>query len=209
MSAPLQPQQESNQSAARHDGGRDWRVPPPRPAQPPLSLSPTRDETADDNPYEVLPPVDLPPVEPPWQAPPDVQSPRDCPACGYDMRGIPSAKCPECGADYHDAVARIARREDSGWSWLWSLRWALLGLVSMPLLWVPVAWGLLKFGGFAGYLLAVVSGVLVAAGVTFFCAAQAYEEQSDEIEGIVLAGAIIIGVGGANVGCLGTLFSLL
>ncbi len=52
-----------------------------------------------------------------------------CVACGYDVRGIPEAQCPECGFGYDHAAIRIAasnalllRSEDlriaSRWAWV-------------------------------------------------------------------------------------------
>jgi hypothetical protein len=31
-----------------------------------------------------------------------------CAACGYDLRGLPRARCPECGAE--SLIARFVRR---------------------------------------------------------------------------------------------------
>src|SRR4051812_46128223 len=56
-----------------------------------------------------------------------------CPACGYDLRGIASDRCPECGATIHRASLREsslpwARRQQVG-AWrayrrtVWTATW--------------------------------------------------------------------------------------
>ncbi len=171
------------------------------PSQPPPSQPPVDglDET-----YPVLPPPERGPVEI-WSPEPEIDEERTCPKCGYDMRGISSVRCPECGSVYEQAVLK---RNDAvaSWSVLFSFRWVVYGIAPM-FLWALLAWFMLKYGGAYGYLAAVVSGVLTALGMAFWTASEAYEEH-DELEGLILALAIMIGVGFVNLSMLNVLLSL-
>ena len=39
-----------------------------------------------------------------------------CPLCGYDLRGLPEDRCPECGHAFDPASLRDARRSSPAWS---------------------------------------------------------------------------------------------
>ena len=174
---------------------------------PPSSQPPPSQPAADllDETYPVLPPPERGPVEI-WNPEPDIDEERTCPKCGYDMRGIRSTRCPECGAVYEQAVLN---RNDAlaSWSVLLSLRWVVYGIAPM-FLWALLAWFMLKYGGVYGYLAAVVSGVLTALGMAFWSASQAFCEERDELAGLALALAIMIAVGFVNFAMLDVLLSL-
>jgi len=169
---------------------------PPPPSHPSVD---GLDET-----YPVLPPAERGPVEI-WNPEPAIEEERTCPKCGYDMRGITSARCPECGAEYEQAVLKRNDRVNN-WSVFLSFRWVAYGIAPM-FLWAFLAWFMLKYGGPYGYLAAVVTGVLTALGMALWTASQAYEEH-DELEGLVLALAIMIAVGFINFSMLNVLLSL-
>jgi hypothetical protein len=43
---------------------------------------------------------------------PDAPTDQDvlCPLCGYNLRGLPKARCPECGADFGEWANLAIRR---------------------------------------------------------------------------------------------------
>src|SRR5947207_11875152 len=56
-----------------------------------------------------------------------------CGRCGYSLRGLPGATCPECGADTARVGTRRARRRFSRGTWLACAMWIalLLGVNSV------------------------------------------------------------------------------
>lgn len=140
-----------------------------------------------------------------WRPPAVIDRERVCPSCGYDMRGINSDRCPECGREYQESVLR--RNDEVGaWAWLWCFRWVVFGCAPM-LVWAFAAWFMLHFGGAYGYVGAFASGIVCALGLTMWAATRAYEEQ-DEIEGLFLSASIMIAVGFINFAALRVLLTL-
>lgn len=130
---------------------------------------------------------------------------RICPSCGYDMRGIDSERCPECGKEYRESILR--RNDNSAmWSFLWTFRWVPIGVAPM-FVWAILAWFMLKYGGTYGRIGAFVSGIVCALGLAMWTAAQAYDE-SDELEGLFLSVSIMIAVGFLNFAALRVLLTL-
>ena len=83
-----------------------------------------------------------------------------CKHCGYDLRGLPSPRCPECGKDFDPANPRtFARRPPRSPVWRWAKRLTLLLLAAIALLagtWGWFYWGwrqeqqaLAKLSGFS------------------------------------------------------------
>lgn len=93
----------------------------------------------DDSGRPALPPA--PPLEVMLKQK-DVAADRgDCPSCGYDLRGINSERCPECGAMYRESLEKKRRRR------LWvhdamALRWIAIGMAPM-LAWFIILMGVL------------------------------------------------------------------
>lgn len=166
---------------------------------------PTDDSLASlEETYEVMPPTERAPVTV-WQPAPPVDRERTCPKCGYDLRGITSDRCPECGEQYTEAI--LKKNDDAVMlSWLFSFRWIAYGVLPM-FIWAILAWFMLKFGGTYGYIGAFTSGIVCAIGLSFWSASQAFEEH-DEVEGLMLAVAVMLGVGFLNFSTLHVLLSL-
>jgi len=154
--------------------------------------------------YDVLPPVERSPVEI-WTPPPVIDRERICPACGYDMRGIDSPRCPECGNEYLESVLKQSEHA-AMWSFLWTFRWVVIGVLPM-FLWAIAAWFMLKYGGTYGRIGAFVSGIVCSLGLAAWTASQAYDE-NDELEGLFLAVAVMIAVGFLNFAALRVLLAL-
>lgn len=176
---------------------------------PPMSVAPEPQSTGEsfeplEETYEVMPPVERGPATV-WRPEPQVERERTCPKCGYDLRGITSERCPECGETYREAVLD---RNDKAvtYAWLFSFRWVLFGVLPM-FIWAVLAWFMLRFGGTYGYIAAFSSGIVAALGLAMWSAAQAFEEH-DELEGLVLAVAVMLAVGFLNFSTLQVLLSL-
>lgn len=61
-----------------------------------------------------------PPSAPATSAAPDAadETPLDCPACGYDLRGFADARCPECGSRFDIAQLRAGAARLNQTTWL-------------------------------------------------------------------------------------------
>ncbi|MFG0329683.1 MAG: hypothetical protein ACF8PN_07275 [Phycisphaerales bacterium] len=64
-------------------------------------------------------------------------TPSICPDCRYDLRGVSSARCPECGHDFSEAV-EIAHSRAARWLELAPMRWAFILALA------PLAWAILR-----------------------------------------------------------------
>lgn len=97
-----------------------------------------------------------------------VTGPRDiklyCPKCGYNLTGLTSAQCPECGAAYDLEALRQARRRP----WYMEVAWGIGTFLLAPLIaWicVVVAYNLDRHGFTVGSHFALAVGAIIALGV--------------------------------------------
>jgi hypothetical protein len=157
-----------------------------------------------DDLYEVLPPPPREPVEK-WRPPPEFEPSRECGNCGYDMRAIPSERCPECGEKYTPPIDRPPSPHGK-WEWIMPMRWIVIGVVPM-FGWSIAAWVLLWLGGPYGFTIAFAGGVVLGLGMAMWCALQAYDEE-EEIEGMVAGFAVLITVAFINCSALYVLMSI-
>ena len=68
-----------------------------------------------------------------------------CKTCGYDLRGLPQPRCPECGNAFDPQNPKtFSRRPPRSWIWRWSKRALVVLLVLIVLL--GGAWGWLYWG---------------------------------------------------------------
>ncbi|MFG0329684.1 MAG: hypothetical protein ACF8PN_07280 [Phycisphaerales bacterium] len=63
-------------------------------------------------------------------------TPTPCPECGYDMRGVRTGICPECGVTKEEAQERAWRRHENAFS-IYVFRWSIYGAA------IVTAWCLL------------------------------------------------------------------
>jgi hypothetical protein len=98
-----------------------------------------------------------------------------CPTCGYDVRGLPENRCPECGRPFDPAILRrsfeAARNQSfSDLLFEYSGKAILTFMLFFPVLFASLAqrrfgpasatWPILVFGGFAISYLALLRGFL-------------------------------------------------
>lgn len=70
-------------------------------------------------------------------APADMESALPCPLCGYDLRGLTSGRCPECGHAFDPAELRAAQRREADRPLPWLIEYpptGRLGLIRNALL---------------------------------------------------------------------------
>lgn len=106
---------------------------------------------------------------------PNVGAPRPCPECGYDMRGVLSGRCPECGTGVTPSrLERAARRKErkaTETEWFGPLALLVGGVAVSALVYGLQGAG---FGGLTGAvgilaLLGIKLAVFIAAGwIVFF-----------------------------------------
>ena len=65
---------------------------------------------------------------------PQATADRTCPKCGYALKGLTSAVCPECGVEFTPALARRAERRAR------RRRWLRAFLIVGFIMYVPHAW---------------------------------------------------------------------
>jgi hypothetical protein len=143
-------------------------------------LSPRESDVRDSNEaarlYEVLPPVRTPRET--HRPSPDHLRGRECPCCGYDLRGIEGRVCPECGEEYESARRRyisVVAQRFEWWGWLVPFRWTAVGIVPLFFAGLLGRWIVFKVPGLA--FVGLLAGVCIAGGLALRCAGYASDEE--------------------------------